>query len=58
MKSGHIHEKICTFAKNHTNMSHHTEPTKQLLSERVIRMEESATLAMAKLGRQLKEPGC
>lgn len=57
MKSDHIHEKSCTFAKNHTNMSHHTEPTKQLLSERVIRMEESATLAMAKLGRQLKEQG-
>ncbi len=31
--------------------------SKQLLSERVVRMEESATLAMAKLGRNLKEKG-
>jgi len=38
-------------------MSPHTEQKKQLLAERVIRMEESATLAMAKLGRQLKDQG-
>jgi aspartate aminotransferase len=30
---------------------------KQLLAERIIRMEESATLAMARLGRQLREKG-
>lgn len=31
--------------------------SKQLLADRVIRMEESATLAMAKLGRILREKG-